>query len=916
MLGKRSSPSVGSPNSRDRVTSKEQIIVATETGFFDAMLTFGWLAERQGAELKEGALRVIEVNDALRYWLRDNNLAKLLDEISEDGIPIKEFLERILLDEYSSVGSIVEGNLRWITEEIEKVTYDAVILKRGDHELIEDKPEGVYTVQRTIRFVNDREDAGLLTGVLAGVRVVAPEAIRLRSKSERDRVDLVSVCQSIRQGDGWQVVRYQGLLQQAWIRVKSTIRAGTKEGTVALMGRNMSHNIGSHALFYLEMDEPNEAVKTFYRYLRERMELLAGFATSMPLSSVPDRLSNVIRNFKKNKELLKRIAKSERVTNVEIKFDPKHDPDVALPGGVLSAQALYAIFENNIRDSAKHGRTKGSKQDVQELRITSRNPEREDFAEDFIEIVVSDNRNNYDLAKEEIGDSLSGLRIVDEVGSLRQGGWGIKERFISAALLRGIRLEDIDIQLQKGRGQEIKYSLGDYAPEGEPKILDITNVDGNLGWVFYLLKPKDILLIKDFDEPAEQQRLQEKFGDGINLRTLKWLKKNITQPSKVRHRFVVVYVTSEGDLEDLEKLRDKLPYRVIVCLPKGLTLSESSDFAPITHEDLDLGNLSLGRLYQLWVNWLVELKHPTSPPKSRLLRILNWMHLTKNAHTPEIAFTNDKTKVLRLDNSTGMFHWDVCEEEDYDPNQPVLLFDRHGGCKDRVKEEGKERLDVIEPVWTQNSQRFQASVIHYETYEGDDPLSRFAKAATDQLDPAVALNPASLGFSFLEAGLIRILIVDERLDPTSSEQMTYLSESGLWRCSFKQLFQWKGVDIRGGEYASNEIPPAEELIGWVKNARASGNAGYDFLVLHKGIVDKLIKRDRKHCNDSPQQLMADLFATLREHVRHIIIHSGRMSSSELPPGVKFMSLSNVDTWIKNNCPKMQIVEDLCLLRRP
>jgi len=32
--------------------------------------------------------------------------------------------------------------------------------------------------------------------------------------------------------------------------------------------------------------------------------------------------------------------------------------------------------------------------------------------------------------------------------------------------------------------------------------------------------------------------------------------------------------------------------------------------------------------------------------------------------------------------------------------------------------------------------------------------------------------------------------------------------------------------------------------------------------------------------------------------------------------VKFMSLSNVDTWIKNNCPKMQIVEDLCLLRRP
>jgi hypothetical protein len=903
MLGKKSSPSVFSPNSRDGVTSKEQIIVATETGFFDAMLTFGWLAERQVSVLYDGAVRVIGVNDAFRYWLRDNGLAPILDEIYDDGISVKEFLERVLQDEHSAVGSIVAGNLIWITQEVEKLRSEHVTLDRSEYELLFDTPIEQYTVQRTLRFV-DKKNVSPHPDVLAGVRVVAPAAIRLRSSSERDRVDLVSVCQVLKEGDGWRVARYQGLLQQAWLRVKSTIRAGTKEGTVALMGRNMSHNIGSHALFYMEMDESEPTKKTFYRYLRGRMELLAGFATSMPLSSVPDRLSSVVENFTKNTELLERIAKSERITTVAITFDGNSDPDVAFPGGILSAQALYAILENNIRDSAKHGRTVNSEQSGLELRISAQEAEKE-FAEEFIKVVVSDNRKNYDTAEKSINKSLADLRIVDEVGSLKAGDWGIKERFICAALLRGSRLEDIDIQLQKGRGQEIKYSLGDYAPEGEPRILDITSVDGNLAWVFYLLKPKDILLIGDF-EFAERHSLEEKFKDRINVFDFKWLQKNIALPSKVRHRFVVVYVTSEKDLTDLEALNDKLPYRVIVCLPEGLKLDASSNFAPITRADLDLHNLSLGRLYQLWVNWLVELKHPSVEPESRLMRVLNWMRLTRNSHTPEIAFRDDGLKVLRLEESTGMFRWEMLELKDYDSDRPVLLFDRHGSCKyEAPGEEGSKS----KAMWTESCQHMHRSIMHYETYEGEDALSRFAKVATHQIDPNAHLDPPTLGFSFLEAGLTKILIVDERLDPTSNEEW-YHPESRFWRCSYKELFRWKGIDIRGGEFASDKIPPRKELINWVRKC------DYDFLVLHKGIVDKLIKRVEGDKDESPQKLMAELFATLQEHVRHIIIHSGRMSASELPSGVKFMSLSNVDTWIKNNSPKMQIVEDLCLLRRP
>ncbi len=894
-------PTLGSLNSREG-NDKEQLIVATENGFFDAMLTFGWLAQRRGDVLDDDALSVIEVNDALLYWLRETQLTDVLDELP-NGIPLKDFLEQILQEEHRAVASIVAGNLVSITEKIESFSYQQVLANPDSHSFIEDEPEGQYTRQRTLRFINSREDASLLKGLLAGVRVVAPGAVRLRSASERDRVDLVSVCQTIRVEDGWRVNGYQGMLQQAWLRVKAVITAGTQAGTVGLMGRNMSHNIGSHALFYLETDEKDdEGKKIFYRYLRERMELLAGFATSMPLSSSTERFSKLVEGFNNNQELLTRIAKSEHVENVKLAFDSKTDCDVALPGGVLSTQALYAILENNIRDSAKHGRTKRSRQEALSLQISLRVPN-EEFKDDFIQVVVSDNRRNFQIAQSRLQSSLHKLRIVDEVGRLMPGDWGIKERFISAALLRGLRLEDMEIQRQVGNRQEIKFELGEYAPSGEPRILEITEVDGNLGWVFYLLKPKDVLFIRE-DCPEDLTiKLTEEFGERINIQPFKWLKDNIASPSKVRHRFVIVYINNENELADLEGLADKLPYRVIVCVPDGLKLSKAADFAGITQEDLDLEKLSLARLYHLWVNYLVDTKNLTTG--SRWLR--RWRQ--QNPETPELAFSDQFINLLKLDEETGQFHWQLINEEDFEPTRPVFLFDRHGSCKE-------EHNGVN---WTKDCARFHDQVFHYEPYDQGDATSQITMRATDQINRNRLdrpLDPPELGFSFLEAGLTKILIVDERIDPTSEKQMTYEPYSKVWRCSTKELFKWKGIDLHGEEYADDNIPGPEVLIKWTKQAHKDRKSGYDFLVLHKGIVDKLIKRIKKAEEKSEMDLMKELFAQLRENVRHIIVHSGRMSASELPPGVKFMPLSNVDTWIKNNFPKTKIVEDLCLLRRP
>jgi hypothetical protein len=871
---------VSSPGSPDTVF-KEELIRSTESAFFDGMLTFGWLSDR--------AMRVIEVNDALRGWLTVTKATDLLEKIDQDGVDVQEFLKRILHDDHEAVAGKVKGNLEWITREIEGLNYDLV--REGvQRPLVEDKPEDLYTVQRTIRFVNDK--------VLAGVRVVAPGAIRLRSINERDRVDLVSACQVVREDNHWRVVGYQGLLQQAWLRVKANIKAGTQAGTVGLVSRNMSHNIGSHALFYLELDEVDEKKKVFFRYMRERMELLAGFATSMPLSSAPGRLAAVIGEFQKNQALLTRIAKSEQVEEIKVIFEDE-DREVALPGGALSAQALYSIFENNIRDSAKHGRTKYSQQTEVHLKIRAREPDKPEFREDFIELVVSDNRRNFSDAGERLKRSLDNLRIVDEMGRLEPGDWGIKERFISAALLRGRRLEDIDIQLPGDRERSVKYFIGDYAPEGEPRILTVKNVDGNIGWVFYLLKPKDILLIGN-PKPEVKQSLEEKFHDVINIQPYSWLQDNITLPSKVRHRFLLVYPENQSQLDDLETQRDRLPYRVIVCLPKDLELNKSSRFASILADDFDLPNLSLDRLYQLWVNWLLDY-----PPRTFWQKTFRRMRFTKQPRMPEILIRDAGLKALVLDEDTGQFHWKLDSNKDYKTDSQVILLDRHGSCvQNKASRKGAHdaRLE-----WNANGKRFASTITHYEPYMQGDALSRYVQLVFDQSNTFdKPLDPSTMGFSFLEAGLTKILIVDERLDP-ATEQMTYRPDHAKWECSYKELFQKKGIDIKGLEYASDKIPGSETLVDWVNDKN------YDFLVLHKGIVDKLIKMNP---GVPPKDAMKKLFELLREHVRHIVIHSGRMAAGELPEGVKFMSLSNVDTWLKGNRAKTQIVEDLYLLRRP
>jgi hypothetical protein len=192
-------------------------------------------------------------------------------------------------------------------------------------------------------------------------------------------------------------------------------RAAVRNAVSAIMGRNMSHNIGSHVLARLAASEldavksgimgsahASRAREALLSYLQRRMDFVAEVSTadraywSQPLSlesivsclNYPDeykritagddlpqpgeRLSDQIRAVEgkhpdRRPLLLSFITGKESLSaSVEFKSPARTDPRAAAiapsspyfftcPGGEVGAHALLVILENIIRNSARHG---------------------------------------------------------------------------------------------------------------------------------------------------------------------------------------------------------------------------------------------------------------------------------------------------------------------------------------------------------------------------------------------------------------------------------------------------------------------------------------------------------------------------------------------------------------------------------
>lgn len=222
-------------------------------------------------------------------------------------------------------------------------------------------------------------------------------------------------------------------------------RAALRSAVSAIMGRNMSHNIGSHVLarYSSRIKEDLGPVATgktdhrgdFLAYLQRRMDFLAEIATSdqafwsQPLSlkeqigrlnyeeqkgrfgtSPPDEnksVSIILSNITGKESLLASVEYVEPCQKCAPGEGYSIDQEwFSCPSGEVGVHALFVILENIIRNSARHGASGDSTGKVETVRL-------------FANVVVKS--GNSELFKLEIIDPRTKL---EKDGRRRKGGEG------------------------------------------------------------------------------------------------------------------------------------------------------------------------------------------------------------------------------------------------------------------------------------------------------------------------------------------------------------------------------------------------------------------------------------------------------------------------------------------------------------
>lgn len=430
-------------------------------------------------------------------------------------------------------------------------------------------------------------------------------------------------------------------IKRSNIRLK---KESLKSAKAAIMSRNMSHNLGSHVMFYIKQKlqsvskiidnkvlaniipgelsdlktieqkiKENKDVELpflvglgrFINYLQERQDYIATVATDyIPARStisfkdfIYDELKPDLRyerhysqnndaGWKSGNLLLDYIAYSEGYRScdkIEILFGdfdghkPKEDssPDkdfqklrefnIAVPGGVIGRQALFSIFENIIRNAAKHSERRDDNKLVLQLSLLSKDNNL--FKSDNFKCIRNDGNAKYvasgNILREkykECFDKYHVLRIkIDmpndsstvknlvtkladsyiEDGHMNENSKGLKEMRISAAWLRG-------------------YSIDTEIPANDPPALSIytepyseDNSKVTISYILCIPRPCRVAFIDSNNATDAQNKILAPYGCKV-----------FPDPFKLKNE--------EDKEEDREKLIDEIANYEIVCMLANL----------------------------------------------------------------------------------------------------------------------------------------------------------------------------------------------------------------------------------------------------------------------------------------------------------------------------------------------------------
>ena len=732
-------------------------------------------------------------------------------------------------------------------------------------------------------------------------------------------------------------------------------RSALRNAAVSVMSRNLSHNIGSHVLAAMrsgkledhaphDKDEFNAAYQSFFSHLQARMDFIAELSTTRTTLHFPASLKDdIVGTAGKyagigfmGLDLLRKYISARRengkpvVGKVSFQGD---DIRVDIVGGMLGYQALFTIFENLIRNVAKHTATLSKDNSTITLKLrcdldktfpgyvkVTIWDEQGSACEEQSETpqgqggqdVVADSKEEGEKKKlwQSLDDQFKKVRLLDESGGADPNQWGLKEIFICAAYLRDIALEDLEAPLPPNQRLVQVLAAGD---DGIKVAEDATK--GNLAYQIYLPTARELAVV--FDEiPDKLQRKQEEaVKHGIGFFAVKEISRPIPHQLVAWLAEVTPGPTMRGLLSTM--LSTKIAKQPLLDLLHKDLYSEAINHARDAFLDEELKRFG---------------ENGNSPPTVYSLNFsAAWLNVLSATDPVAISsFPSELTGVLEKPPST-------LEQKDKQLLRGAILWDYHFASASIRK--------FFPSYYSFGSKGcfcdFLKDGAGYEVFPSISKQSVLLATWTRALETKT-ISPQTIQRECQRGFHSGVLILDERIQESvhkAGAEHPFLAQGLLSEDTrreiekhFSQLACYFGFPAMLA--ASNVwVPapgdidlydPSKKLDEFLKNLmldeiKAPGGrtlrfAQIYYVVIHQGVIDRL-RRDKKDA------ILKEFFMETTKE-KTLVVCSGRGRPAELAwvykqrPDVRFIPVSSLLDHVVSHPSKMHLVMSLDASRCP
>ncbi len=725
-------------------------------------------------------------------------------------------------------------------------------------------------------------------------------------------------------------------------RKREIIKHGTKAAIASIMGRNMSHNIGSHVLSSIDFRTCNNSdqLTEFHSYLQKRMDLLARITGARPDWGEPMYfVGDLLKGFFNQTLLLNHIVHDQggweedgikfKVTlpcGSAIEFtwngsDCSWTPNttykdflVSIPDGNIGAQAFYIFMESMMRNSAKYGK---KPEDGEPFTISIKAEEGIDMC---YKLTIWDNLSACtDDLLIKIQSAIKERLVNESTGNLEASSLGIAEMREACSFLiypygKDCAAHEID---------DTKLPLW-AAIDGDKTDND---KKGNyLSYTFNITKPRMVAIVGKDDIDL----LPDAGKNGIKL-----IKRDKLLTDKGAFQFVVIYVNN-GETESvvafIKENHRKLPQRLILAVDNdkcanNIVPARRAVVCKVTDLPmLSTTNISEQFILKVYETWITKRWHYNLDKKN--------IELT-------IAFERGEDAIWK--------RWRFIRESKVFKDKANLYVKQifnDNGIKAQVAEiladgNGTQRLERKAAT---NPNGNESYTIYYDNHGvSSKGIGDFIhnvgsnKAGVDNKKIYETLSsPPQDGFGFdyfllglIEAGLTKVVVIDERvaeaaIDLNRNNTCRHLNELNKVLCY--PLFA-----MRNGS-ACEATPLTQALICHYKErmdtkvlldcadtfiikSDKQGDATNveldkpDIIVLHNGIVEKVFKETFGNDDDSTTVQEIKQLYTL---IPSVVITSGRgkVMKDVVPADSPFIEFSTVRENTVQTISKYHLVRSL------